>query len=38
MDMHTVLFESLFSLTTLLNMTAVPNFEVLLGQTLDHVL
>jgi hypothetical protein len=31
-----VLFESLFSLTELLNMTVVWNFAVMLGQTLKH--
>jgi hypothetical protein len=31
-----VLFESLFYLTKLLNMFMVQNFEVMLGQTLNH--
>jgi hypothetical protein len=34
--MPTVSFESLFSLTKLLNMAMVQNFEVMLGQTLNH--
>jgi hypothetical protein len=31
-----VLFESLFSLMGLLNMMMVQNFEVMLGQMLNH--
>jgi hypothetical protein len=34
----TSLFESLFSLTKFLNMVMVQNFEVELGQTLNHSL
>jgi hypothetical protein len=31
------LFEPLFSLAELLNIVVVRNFEVMLGQTLDHL-
>jgi hypothetical protein len=35
-DIPTGLFESLFCLATLLNFVVVGNFEVMLGQTLNH--
>jgi hypothetical protein len=34
--LYLVLFETLFALTELLNMAVVRNFEVMLGQTLNH--
>jgi hypothetical protein len=36
LDIHTNFIESLFSLAAFLNAAVVRNFEVMLGQTLNH--